>query len=238
MACVTIRGSAVLKPFVKRISRALKSRVTLSAVIVCVPCAQARDGKIPGPGWCSQFAVDVVHRLAAQREIGQRHAPARGDAVVIVQTSAHIQLQRQRFAESEMIQTPHGIAGRQKRPDGFRVKLAADVPAINLGAVVLAAAEGEPGFRLYDREIGQMPDEIRVGKMRVRPVNLRAEDGGIFQGQFPVQLDGRLHFGAPVRLVIGPGGQDQRAVGLDRGRLGPRKIRPAVRASFPSAGRQ
>ena len=45
MARHTAIGSVVLKPFVKKIIRALKSSATASAVIVCVPPARNNCGR-------------------------------------------------------------------------------------------------------------------------------------------------------------------------------------------------
>jgi len=59
MARATGSGSAVLKPFVKQTSRALKSKVTLSAVIICAPvCISGLT--IPAPGSCNSTPTHIA----------------------------------------------------------------------------------------------------------------------------------------------------------------------------------
>ena len=94
-----------------------------------------------------QHPVRVIQRrrhiakcLSAHGKIRHRHAPARRDAVVIIQTPAHLHVQGQRFGKLHNLKTAHRVARRQKRPGGFRIQHAADVPVIIFCRIVLATA--------------------------------------------------------------------------------------------------
>ena len=84
-----------------------------------------------------------------------------------------------------------------------------------------SAGKFDPAFRTRPDKVRHLPDEIREAEMRPSRGDRHVANGGLTGLEFALELKRREHLSAPVRMGVGPGGQNHSSLAAHFRRFGP-----------------